>query len=111
MEIVFSLLLTIAFEGLVLILLQAQKKVILLSIIINTITNIPLNLFITNYLFDSLASYVITIIFLEIVITLFEAILYLLITKDLKKAFKYSFYCNSVSYFIGLLLSILYVLI
>ena len=96
-NIVVPLLLTIVIELLCLIIMKANKKVLLWSIIINIITNLTLNLIIyfSNF---STTIYIIYVIVSEITIVVLEMLAYYLIIKDLKKAFIYSLICNSSSF-------------
>ena len=89
---------------LLIILNEKSKRVLLLSLGINFLTNISLNLFIYFYHFDTIISYWIIVISLEIVVVLIEFILYYLTTKHIKKSIFYSISLNLISFLIGLLL-------
>lgn len=97
------LLLTIVIEDLILFILkEKRKKVYLASILINIITNLSLNLFISNIIFSSINHYFLIIIPLELFIWILEGISYFLLIKDIKKSISYTLFCNSASFIIGL---------
>ena len=76
---IYPLVATIIIEFIVLRLLKENdKKVLLSSVIINTLTNLPLNLFVPNDM--------VSIAIAEVVIVMIEAIWYYLFVKDIKKA-------------------------
>lgn len=96
---IYPLVATIIIEFIVLRLLKENnKKVLLSSVIINTLTNLPLNLLVPNDM--------VSIAIAEVVIVMIEAIWYYLFVKDIKKAVIYSALCNVVSFFTGLLIDI-----
>ncbi len=96
---IYPLVATIIIEFIVLRLLKENnKKVLLSSVIINTLTNLPLNLFVPKDM--------VSIGIAEVAIVVIEAIWYYLFVKDIKKAFIYSALCNAISFFTGLLIDI-----
>lgn len=97
-----ALILTIVIELIVLLILRERNyKIYLLSIIINIITNVSLNIYVQ---FIDVRYYYLIITFLEILIVIIEAIGYNLIYKDYKKSLLIAFLCNIASYLLGLLL-------
>lgn len=96
-----ALLLTLFIEVVVLLFLRVKPKVLLLSILLNCITNISLNLFIQVI---PPSQYFLIVLGLEILIIFIEAICYMLVIKGFQKALKISFFCNMSSYLIGLIL-------
>ena len=97
-----ALILTIVIELIVLLILRERNyKIYLLSIIINIITNVSLNIYVQ---FIDVRYYYLIITFLEILIVIIEAIGYTLIYKDYKKSLLIAFLCNIASYLLGLLL-------
>ncbi len=96
---IYPLVATIIIEFIVLRLLKENNnKVLLSSVIINTLTNLPLNLFVAKDMFS--------IGIAEVTIVVIEAIGYYFFVKDIKKAFIYSALCNAISFFTGLLIDI-----
>lgn len=96
---IYPLVATIIIEFIVLRLLKENnKKVLLSSVIINTLTNLPLNLLVPKDM--------VSIGIAEVAIVVIEAIWYYLFIKDIKKSFIYSTLCNTISFFTGLLIDI-----
>ena len=96
---IYPLVATIIIEFIVLRLLKENnKKVLLSSVIINTLTNLPLNLLVPKDM--------VSIGIAEVTIVVIEAIWYYLFVKDIKKGFIYSALCNAISFFTGLLIDI-----
>ena len=97
---------TILIELVVLLLLQERRRRVLgASVIINILTNIPLNLFVL-YVDGS----IMTIVLGEILVIVVEALWYYLFVRVLSRAFIYSFLCNAISFLTGLLVQLLLVL-
>lgn len=101
-EIIYALILTILIEGITLIILKEQR-LIKYSFLINTLTNIPLNLILKLFT-DNFIVYIIILIILEIIIIAIETIFYNLILKNKKYAFKISIILNISSFIIGTIL-------
>lgn len=100
----FALVPTILIELLVLLLLRERSaRVLASSVLVNIITNVPLNLY-TNYISYSL----LTILCGEVVVFLVEALWYFLFLRNLRLSFIYSFLCNAISFLTGLLAELLY---
>lgn len=96
---------TILIELVVLLLLGERRGLVLgSSVIINILTNIPLNLFVI-YNDSSLM----TILLGELLIVLVEALWYYLFLRIASRAFIYSFLCNAISFLTGLLVQLLIV--
>ena len=88
----FALLPTIIIELAVLrFLRERRKKVLLGSVVMNILTNIPLNI---------LAYYILQDLILE-------ALGYAILIRQWKQAFIYSFLCNAISFLTGLLVYLL----
>ncbi|MBE6137514.1 MAG: hypothetical protein E7176_03865 [Erysipelotrichaceae bacterium] len=104
----FCFILTAIIEFVALLFIGVRRKNILLySILINLITNVPLNLFLYLYDYKSELIYWLIVLLLEILILFIEAVLYFIAIKKIKKSFICSFICNSYSFLIGLLIFII----
>lgn len=108
MELILILLLalvpTILIELSVLVLLREKsKKVLGASVVVNILTNLPLNLYV-YFVYDSW----LVIILGEMLVVLVEALWYYLFLHNWSKAFVYSILCNAISFLIGLLVELLY---
>lgn len=100
----YALIPTILIELAVLLLLrERRRRVLVASVIINILTNVPLNLYV-NYISSSL----LVIICGEVIVVLIEALWYYLFIRNLKRSFVYSFLCNAISFLTGLLVLLLY---
>ena len=90
----FALLPTIIIELAVLrFLRERRKKVLLGSVVMNILTNIPLN--------------ILLLLMFEVVVIILEALGYALLIRQWKQAFIYSFLCNAISFLTGLLVYLL----
>lgn len=104
MQLLAALILTILIEyGALWMLLERRKKVLISSIAVNVLTNVPLNLYVM-LVNDSMGDILIG----EAVVFLVEAVWYCGFTRNLRQAVIYSFLCNAISFLIGLLLSFSY---
>ena len=102
-----ALVSTILIEFVVLLLLGEKNRVVLgSSVVINILTNIPLNLFVI-YVDGS----IMTMILGELLVISVEALWYYLFLRVLSRAFIYSILCNAISFLIGLLAQLLIVII
>lgn len=102
-----SLIPTILIEyGVLWLLLERRKKVLLSSIAVNVLTNIPLNLYVL-LVNDSMGDILIG----EAIVILVEAVWYWCFTRNVRQAVIYSFLCNAISFLIGILLWSVYTLI
>lgn len=100
-----ALILTILIEIVVLLLLGERSMVVLgSSVVINILTNIPLNIYVI-YIDNS----VLTVVFGELIVVVIEAFCYFLLLRHLSRAFIYSSLCNSISFLIGVLVELLIV--
>ena len=96
---------TILIELVVLLLLRERRRLVLgSSVIINILTNIPLNLYVV-YIDSSMM----TIVIGELLVVVVEALWYYLFLRVLSRAFIYSFLCNAISFLTGLLAQLLIV--
>ena len=94
-----ALIPTILIEwGVLWLLLERRRKVLLSSVAVNVLTNVPLNLYVIH-VNDSLG----TILIGEVLVILIEAAWYWLFTRSIKQAAIYSLLCNAISFLIGLL--------
>ena len=102
------LALTLIIEALVLFLLkERRKRADILSIGMNVITNISLNLIGYFIYIEQLWLYAIMIILLEVIIWILEGLGYYAGIKDKKKAILYTLACNGMSFFLGTILQVL----
>ena len=100
-----ALIPTILIEyGVLLLLMERRRKVLWSSVIINIITNVPLNLWVT-----SCRPGMVNIGIGEAVVILIEALWYYLFVRRLSQAFIYSTLCNAISFLTGLLLQLLFI--
>ena len=98
-QLILSLTLTILIElGVLWLLMERRRKVLALSVVINVLTNVPLNLAVMHVGYSTKS-----VLIGELIIFIVEALWYLIFIKDLRKAFIYSLLCNAVSFLIGLL--------
>ena len=96
---------TILIELVGLLLLRERHRLVLgSSVIINILTNIPLNLYVV-YIDSSMM----TIVIGELLVIVVEALWYYLFLRVLSRAFIYSFLCNAISFLTGLLVQLLIV--
>jgi hypothetical protein len=95
---------TIAIElGVLLFVRERRRKVLLASVVMNILTNIPL-----NFLMICLEGDDIVLLTAEAVVIVLEALGYMLVVRQWKQSFIYSFLCNSISFLSGLLVYMLY---
>lgn len=97
-----ALIITIISELLILLVQkESNYKIYLLSIVINIITNVSLNIGIQ---FINPKHYYLIVGLLEVLIVFIEAILYDFIYNDLKKSLRISCLCNIMSFLMGFIL-------
>lgn len=97
--ILLALLATIMIEVAVLLLLgEKRRKVLLASVVINVITNVPLNI-IAQYVGLSTVGVIIG----ELIVVAVEALWYYLFVKKVSQAMVYSLLCNAISFLVGLI--------
>lgn len=117
-QVLTALILTIVIEGIAILLIKKKKEYLGYSVLVNLITNPPLNLIVLKiehsntipwtwfFIGGSTAPYIIT---LEIIVVLIEAVCYNAMTgMGMKKALGLSFALNAISYLAGLLISWVY---
>ena len=98
-----ALLLTILIElGVLLLMGERQKLILWLSVVVNVLTNVPLNLSLFYLEADDM-----TVIVGELVVVIVEALWYYAALRKWKKAMVYSVLCNAISFLSGLLLLLL----
>lgn len=96
---IYALLITILSEELVLLIMNVKDSRLYLSLlIINIITNLSMNI-----ILQFVSNYYLWLYILEVCVFIIEGLVYLLITKDIKKAIIISLVCNVCSYLIGLI--------
>lgn len=100
----FALFPTIIIEMAVLLFLrERRKKVLLGSIVMNILTNVPLNILV-YYVIE----YLLVLLMLEVVVIILETLGYAFLIRQWRQAFIYSFLCNAISFLTGLLVYLLY---
>jgi hypothetical protein len=98
-QLLIALTLTILIEfGVLWLLMERRRKVLALSVVINVLTNVPLNLVVMHVGYSTM-----TVLIGELIVLFVEALWYLIFIRDVCKAFIYSLLCNAVSFLIGLL--------
>ena len=101
---ILALIPTILIELVVLLLLhERRRRVLASSVVVNIITNVPLNLYV-YYVSSSLP----VLLLGEVIIALVEALWYYVFIRNLSCSFTYSILCNAISFLIGLFVQILY---
>lgn len=97
--ILLALVATIMIEIAVLLLLgEKRRKVLLASVVINVITNVPLNI-IAQFVGLSTMGVIIG----ELIVVAVETLWYYLFVKKASQALVYSVLCNAISFLIGLI--------
>ncbi|MBO7580252.1 MAG: hypothetical protein J6T38_01850 [Bacteroidaceae bacterium] len=103
-QLLTALIPTILIElGVLWFLLERRKKVLLSSIAVNVLTNVPLNLYVL-LVGDSMVE----ILIAEVIVFLVEAVWYWFFTRSLRQALIYGFLCNAISFLLGMLVQLLY---
>jgi len=98
LKLLYTLIPTIIIElGVLLLLLEKRKKVLISSVFVNILTNIPLNLYV-RCVNNGWTEIVVG----EILVVIIEMVWYFFFIKEWKKAFVYSLLCNTISFLIGL---------
>jgi len=98
-----ALLLTIAVEvGLLMLMGEKRKKVLMGAVAVNILTNVPLNYILLTY-GNSLERLIIG----ELLVLVVEALWYYSFVRQWRKAAIYSLLCNATSFLIGLLIQII----
>lgn len=102
MNLLEPLILTILIELGVLYLLlgEKRKKVLWASVIVNCLTNVPLNYVLqSNNWFGTKE-----ILIGELIVLIVETLWYFIFVRKWSQAFVYAFLCNTISFLIGLLI-------
>ena len=103
MHLVIALILTILIElGVLLLLKERRIKVLLSSVAVNVLTNVPLNLYFSNTDYKW-----IRVLIYELIVFVVESLWYLCFTGSFRQSAIYSFLCNAISFLVGLLLLII----
>lgn len=98
-----ALVLTILIElGVLLLMGEKQKRILWSSVMVNVLTNVPLNVSLFYFEVDDVG-----VIVGEIIVVLIEALWYYVFLRMWKKALIYSVLCNAISFLSGLLLLLL----
>ncbi len=94
-----ALLATILIEVAVLVLLgERRQNVVWASVVINIITNVPLNIVLQHVEQTAVA-----IAIGEAVVVIIELLWYYLFVRNIRQAAVYSILCNAISFLIGLI--------
>ena len=105
MNYALPLLATIVIEYSVLrLLLEKRSKVLWASVIINILTNVPLNIYV-NTTHPTMTD----ILLCELLIIVVETLWYRLFGCDMRQAAVYGVLCNTISFLIGLLIQLIFV--
>lgn len=100
-DLLMPLVATMVVEALVLLALRERRwQVLAMSVVMNVITNLPLNLYVVMAL--DCRPTVAAVVGLEGMVLVIEALLYRLVTHDWRKAIVYAVLCNLTSYAMGL---------
>ena len=103
MHLVIALILTILIElGVLWLLMERRIKVLLSSVAVNVLTNVPLNLYFSNTDYKW-----IRVLIYELIVFVVESLWYLCFTGSFRQSAIYSFLCNAISFLVGLLLLII----
>lgn len=98
---------TIVIEwGVLLFLGERSRRVLLASIVMNVLTNVPLNLFAFYVEFHTWNA----LIAAEALVVLIEAICYKWLLGNWQQAWIYSLLCNAISFLVGELFVLIYLL-
>ena len=93
------LIATILIElGVLVFLRERRKKVLWSSVVLNILTNVPLNLYVKDAGFDWT-----TVLICEAVVVLLETLWYFFFVRAWRTAFVYGFLCNAISFLSGTL--------
>lgn len=102
-EWVAVLIATIVIEAVVLWLLKERRaKVYGASVVVNILTNVPLNVWLANE--DAGWG---TILAAELLVVVVEMLWYWIFVRDLRQAAIYSLLCNAISFLLGLLVDLI----
>ncbi|MBR4387633.1 MAG: hypothetical protein IKT00_00410 [Prevotella sp.] len=107
-----TLLPTILIELVVLWLLgETRRKVLWSSVVVNTLTNVPLNLWLSETprapLFRGEEGWMLAVAIGEVLVVIVETIWYWWFVREVKRAVVYSVLCNAISFLTGVLFQLL----
>ena len=98
-QLLIALTLTVLIElGVLWLLMERRGRVLVLSVVINVLTNVPLNLYVMHVGYSTKV-----VLIGELLVFIVESLWYLIFIRDIRKAFIYSLLCNAMSFLIGLL--------
>lgn len=107
-HLLMTLIPTILIEmGVLLFLTERRGKVLLASVGINILTNVPLNIYVTARPDTTFSQ----LLLLELAIVVVEALCYLCVVRNIRQAIVYSLLCNAISFLTGLAVQQLYIII
>ena len=107
-----TLLPTILIElGVLWLLGETRRKVLWSSVVVNTLTNVPLNLWLTSDWSEELKEWWLAVAIGEVLVVIVEAIWYWWFVREVKRAVVYSVLCNAISFLTGVLFQLFYVMI
>ena len=99
MRLAWPLVGTIVIElGVLLMLGETRRRVLWSSVVVNVLTNVPLNLYL-QYVDDSWTALSVG----EVLVVAVEAVWYWCFVREVQRALVYSILCNAISMLLGLL--------
>ena len=99
-----TLIPTILIElGVLWLLLERRRRVLLSSIVVNVLTNVPLNLYFIYHQSTWGA-----LLIGELLVLVVETVWYYWFVRNMKVAFIYAFLCNAISFLVGLLFQLIF---
>lgn len=102
MRLAWPLVGTIVIElGVLLMLGETRRRVLWSSVVVNVLTNVPLNHFL-QYVDDSWTALCVG----EVLVVVVEAVWYWCFVREVQRALVYSILCNAISMLLGMLLLI-----
>ena len=106
LKVIAALVVTIFIEGFVLYKFkERRKKVYVGMLLMNLLTNVPLNIYTLITIKEANPVFTILIVpAIEIGIAIIEGFIYYFITKQKKRSIVYGIFCNAYSYILGGLL-------
>lgn len=110
-HLLYTLVATIIIEALVLLALHERRwQVLAASVVMNVLTNLPLNLAVRFVPALHHPSFPLQIV-LECVVVVVESLLFYAVTRNRRTALLYALLCNATSYLCGLLFGFIYLLL
>ena len=85
---------------------ERRKEVLFSSVLINTFTNVPLNLSLLYY-----PNNIVYVLVAEVLVVIVEAFCYRWLVGNFKQAFAYSLFCNLISFLTGVLLILIVLMV